>query len=123
MDEYQIPLEFNNELAYLCCHPPTPHELETLPQIIMTADGDWTPIMEPLIGIGRKDVEPLPSTTPAVILTIFMLLTSLITTPAMADDLLAFWYIRIEHDVNYQSQPIFQLATSIVRLGSWSQIL
>jgi hypothetical protein len=43
MDDYQIPLDINNGLAYLRCRPPTTHELETLPHIIMTADVDWNP--------------------------------------------------------------------------------
>jgi hypothetical protein len=38
MDGYQI--SFNSWLAYLCCHPPTTHELETPPNIIVTADVD-----------------------------------------------------------------------------------
>jgi hypothetical protein len=42
-DDYQIPLDINNGLAYLRCRPPTAHELETLPHIIMTADVDWNP--------------------------------------------------------------------------------
>jgi hypothetical protein len=43
MDNYQIPLDINNGLAYLRCRPPYTHELETLPHIIMTADVDWNP--------------------------------------------------------------------------------
>jgi hypothetical protein len=43
MDDYQIPLDINNGLAYLRCRPPNTHELETLPHIIMTADVDWNP--------------------------------------------------------------------------------
>jgi hypothetical protein len=43
MDDFQIPLDINSGLAYLRCCPPSTHELETLPHIIMTADVDWNP--------------------------------------------------------------------------------
>jgi hypothetical protein len=98
MDDYQIPLDINNGLAYLRCRPPTTHELETLPHIIMTADVDWNPsifdndidnvetfliptmksfTMDPLISMGSTDIARLRSTTQAVNRTSLMRLSSL----------------------------------------------
>jgi hypothetical protein len=89
MDNYQIPLDINNRLAYLRCRPPTPHKLETLPSIIMIADVDSYPsifdndislIMDPFMSMGSINIKPLPSTTNAVNQTSFMRLSSLSTT-------------------------------------------
>jgi hypothetical protein len=98
MDDYQIPLDINNGLAYLRCRPPTTHELETLPHIIMTADVNWNPsifdndidnvetfliptmksfTMDPLISMGSTDIARLRSTTQAVNRTSLMRLSSL----------------------------------------------
>ena len=38
-----IPLQIRNGLAYIDIRPPTDHELETLPQVIVTADDFWNP--------------------------------------------------------------------------------
>jgi hypothetical protein len=43
MDGYQIPLDFNNGLAYLRCRIPSKANLESLPHIIITADIVWDP--------------------------------------------------------------------------------
>ena len=43
IDDYQIPLDINNGLAYLRCRQPTDNELATLPHIVMTSDVDWDP--------------------------------------------------------------------------------
>ena len=43
MDNYQIPLVFQNGLPYLMCRVPTPHEVASLPHLIMTSDIDWDP--------------------------------------------------------------------------------
>lgn len=43
MDNYQIPLAFQNGLPYLKCRVPTPHEVASLPHLIMTSDIDWDP--------------------------------------------------------------------------------
>jgi hypothetical protein len=51
MDDYQCPLDIYNGMAYLCCRPPTPHELETLLHMIMSTDLDWNP------GIFDNDID------------------------------------------------------------------
>jgi hypothetical protein len=43
LDNYQIPLDFKNGLAYLRCRKPTEDEIGLLPHIIMTSDVDWDP--------------------------------------------------------------------------------
>ena len=43
LDGYVIPLQIRGGLAYLDMHPPSDHELETLPHSILTSDSDWDP--------------------------------------------------------------------------------
>jgi hypothetical protein len=40
---YQIPLDFKNGLAYLCCRKPTEDETGLMPHVIMTSDVDLDP--------------------------------------------------------------------------------
>jgi len=43
IEDYQIPLDFKNGLAYLRCRIPNKEELQSLPHVIMTANVDWDP--------------------------------------------------------------------------------
>ena len=43
LDGYVVPLQMRAGLAYLDMHPPSDHELETLPHVVLTSDMDWDP--------------------------------------------------------------------------------
>jgi len=43
MDGYVIPLSIRNGLPYMALRPPTDHELDTLPHVLLTSDMEWDP--------------------------------------------------------------------------------
>ena len=45
LDGYLIPLDIIQGLGYIKIRPPTDHEMETLPHVIMTSDVDWDPTL------------------------------------------------------------------------------
>ena len=58
-DGYAIPLKIRNGLPYIDMRPPTDHELETLPQIMVTADENWDPkVLDNELDI--QDLDDLP---------------------------------------------------------------
>ena len=58
-DGYVIPLQIRNGLAYIDMRPPNDEELDTLPQVIVTADDFWNPaILDNELAV--DDLDDLP---------------------------------------------------------------
>jgi hypothetical protein len=45
LEGYKIPLSICRGLPYMDMHPPSDHELDTLPQVVLTSDANWDPTM------------------------------------------------------------------------------
>jgi len=45
LEGYKIPLSIRRGLPYMDMHPPSDHELDTLPQVVLTSDVNWDPTM------------------------------------------------------------------------------
>jgi len=43
VEGYKIPLHIRRGLPYMDMHPPSDHELGTLPHVVLTSDTDWNP--------------------------------------------------------------------------------
>ena len=43
LDGYILPLQFHGGLPYLEMRPPTDHELDSLPHVVLTSDNEWNP--------------------------------------------------------------------------------
>ena len=45
VDGYKIPLSIRRGLPYMDMYPPSDHELDSLPHVVLTSDADWDPTM------------------------------------------------------------------------------
>jgi hypothetical protein len=52
LEGYKIPLSIRRGLPYMDMHPPSVHELDTLPQVVLKSDDNWDPT------IADNEIEP-----------------------------------------------------------------
>jgi len=45
VEGYKIPLSIRRGLPYMDMYPPSDHELDSLPHVVLTSDADWDPTM------------------------------------------------------------------------------
>ena len=60
-DGYVLPLSIRNGLPYLQMKPPTQHDLDTLPHVILTSDEDWDPtVLDHEVDVESSPLMDLP---------------------------------------------------------------
>ena len=52
LEGYKIPMSIRRGLPYMDMNPPSDHELDTLPQVVLTSDANWDPT------IADNEIEP-----------------------------------------------------------------
>jgi len=69
VEGYKIPLSIRRGLPYMDMYPPSDHELDSLPHVVLTSDADWDPTMADNeidpddVWYDALDTEPPPATS------------------------------------------------------------
>jgi hypothetical protein len=69
VEGYKIPLSIRRGLPYMDMYPPSDHELDSLPHVVLTSDADWDPTMADNeidsgdVWYDALDTEPPPGTS------------------------------------------------------------